>query len=204
MLKIVTEWPSDRVTEGLSDWVTEWPSDWVTEWQSDRKLCRRLTAWYIYIVLCLYVDLLPQQLRARCLLAGHLCVGGGGWLFSKPLGRGVQADCELWTDKCLFFLSYVLYDLVPECIGKATWRSCPRNIRGGGGAEVANGPAFSWSICKIWSKPKERLSSKKLCYKLNNYTFQFLYYSLKQKALMDPVGNILFAGEYANKVNKHL
>ena len=104
----------------------------------------------------------------------------------------------------VYSFCHMFYDLVPGCVGKAAWRSCQRNIRGGGGAEVANGPAFSWSICKIWSKPKERFSSKKLCYKLNNYTFQFLYYSLKQKALMDPVGNILFAGEYANKVNKHL
>ena len=48
MLKIVTEWLSDRVTEWSSDWVTKWPSDQVqTEWLGDRKLRRRLTVWYI-------------------------------------------------------------------------------------------------------------------------------------------------------------
>ena len=55
----VTEWPSERLTEWPSDWVTEWLNDWMTEWsndqmtgwQDDRKLCRRLTVWYILVKL---------------------------------------------------------------------------------------------------------------------------------------------------------
>ena len=69
----VTEWPSDRLTEWPSDRVTKWPIDQLTGWQDDRKLCRRLTVWYI--LMCNVVQIYPDSKLAIGI--GHLwsCAG---------------------------------------------------------------------------------------------------------------------------------
>ena len=45
----MTWWLDDQMTR-WPDRVTEWPSDRMTKWPSNRKLRRRLTGWYIFIL----------------------------------------------------------------------------------------------------------------------------------------------------------
>ena len=68
-MKLMTGWPVDWMTKGpmmgllddqmtgwLDDWMTGWPDVQMTRWPDDRKLCRRLTIWYILILTALNLN----------------------------------------------------------------------------------------------------------------------------------------------------
>ena len=68
-MTLMTGWPVDWMTKGpmmgllddqmtgwLDDWMTGWPDVQMTRWPDDRKLCRRLTIWYILILTALNLN----------------------------------------------------------------------------------------------------------------------------------------------------
>ena len=95
-----------------NDRMTEWPSDQVTKRQSDRKLCRRLTIWYIlYTIYHIVVEIfLTYNSGETCCLTG--VTNQDRKYTNYPIYSGSGADClstvntlchkylwrsELWT-----------------------------------------------------------------------------------------------------------